>query len=435
MISLQELYSIFIHHPLVVIDSRKAIDNCIFFALRGERSDGNEFAEKAIQNGAAYAVIDNPDFKKSERYLLVQDVLKTLQSLAQHHRQHFEIPIIAITGSNGKTTTKELTNAVLNKRFKTHCTQGNLNNHIGLPLTLLAMKSDTEIAVVEMGANHIGEIGFLCKIAQPTHGVITNVGKAHLEGFGSFEGVKKAKSELYKFLAKNGGTAFVNLDEPFLKALSEGISHRVFYQQSDQPSNEKDLYETKLVADSPFVNVAFPDGEKLIEVQSQIIGRYNFNNIQTAITIGQFFTVTASKIKEAIENYIPSSNRSQIIDIAGNTFILDAYNANPNSMRHALDNFLKMKGVHKIAILGDMLELGSFSNQEHRDIIESAKKMNFDQLILVGKEFEHAARENNDLLCFETTGALKDWFVKQQFKNALILLKGSRGIQLEKLLE
>jgi UDP-N-acetylmuramoyl-tripeptide--D-alanyl-D-alanine ligase len=435
MITLQELYSIFIHHPHVVIDSRKAIDNCIFFALRGERSDGNQFAEKAIQNGAAYAVIDNPDFKKSERYLLVQDVLKTLQDLAQYHRQHFEIPIIAITGSNGKTTTKELTHAVLNKRYKTHCTQGNLNNHIGLPLTLLAMKSDTEIAVVEMGANHIGEIGFLCKIARPTHGLITNVGKAHLEGFGSFEGVKKAKSELYKFLAKNGGTAFVNLDEPFLKALSEGISHRVFYRQNDQPSVGKDLFETKLVTDNPFVKIAFPGGEKLIEVQSQIIGSYNFNNIQTAITVGQFFAVPSSKIKEAIESYIPSSNRSQVIDIAGNTFILDAYNANPNSMRQALDNFLKMQGVHKIVILGDMLELGSFSSQEHRDIIELAKKMNFDKLILVGKEFENAARENNDLLCFETTGVLKDWFVKQQFKNALILLKGSRGIQLEKLLE
>ncbi len=435
MILLKELYEIFIQHPDVVIDSRKVIEGCLFFALRGEHFDGNEFAEQAIKNGAAYAIIDNPTFQKNDKHLLVEDVLKTLQDLASLHRQHFDIPILAITGSNGKTTTKELINFVLKSYYKTHCTKGNFNNHIGVPLTLLAMQKNTEIAVIEMGANHIGEIGFLCQTVKPTHGIITNIGKAHLEGFGGIKGVKKGKSELYKFLLKNEGVAFVNLDEPFLNELSAGIPHRIFYHQSNKPSPENIPFEIKLVAENPYVKVAFLDGRKLIEVQSQIIGLYNFNNIQTAIAVGKYFKVPVNKIKDAIESYVPSDNRSQIIEKEGNIYILDAYNANPNSMMLALNNLQKVKGSHKVAILGDMLELGEFSEKEHHDILEQAQKMNFDQLVVVGKEFEKTTKKNNNVLHFKDIESLKDWYIKQEYQNTVLLLKGSRGIKLERILE
>jgi UDP-N-acetylmuramoyl-tripeptide--D-alanyl-D-alanine ligase len=435
MIPLEDIYEIYTQHPNVVIDSRKVCEACLFFGLRGENVDGNQFAEKAIQNGASFAIIDNPVFQKNDQYLLVDNVLKTLQNLAKFHRDTFEIPIIAITGSNGKTTTKELVNAVLNSYYKSHYTKGNFNNHIGLPLTLLAMPKNTEIAVVEMGANHIGEIDFLCRIAQPTHGIITNIGKAHLEGFGSFEGIKKAKSELFQFLSKNEGVAFINLDEPFLKELSEGIPHRIFYQKSKTPSPENTFFETKLISENPFVKVAFLDSDKLIEVQSQIIGNYNFNNIQTAIAVGKYFKVPSNKIKQAIENYVPSNNRSQIIKKETNTFILDAYNANPSSMKEALDNLLKIEGAHKIAILGDMLELGYFSEKEHQDILEYAKKMSFDRLILVGKEFEKTIKKNSEVLYFKEVESLKDWYLKQHFQNTVFLIKGSRALKLEKILQ
>jgi len=297
------------------------------------------------------------------------------------------------------------------------------------------MQQNTEIAVVEMGANHIGEIAFLCNIAKPTHGLITNIGKAHLEGFGSFEGVKKAKNELFQFLLNYKGVAFVNLDEPFLNELSTGVSHRIFYHQSKNPSPKNNPIETKLIAENPFVKVGFLDGGKLIEVQSQIIGNYNFNNIQTAIAIGKYFKVPANKIKKAIENYIPSNNRSQIIEKDTNTYILDAYNANPNSMKQALNNLLKVNGDHKIAILGDMLELGNYSDKEHRDLLEYAKNLNFDQLILIGKEFEKIVKTNTNLLHFRELESLKDWYLKQNFQNTVFLIKGSGGLKLEKLLE
>jgi UDP-N-acetylmuramoyl-tripeptide--D-alanyl-D-alanine ligase len=374
-------------------------------------------------------------FKKNDQFILVDDVLKTLQDLASLHRQNFEIPVLAITGSNGKTTTKELVYAILKSYYNSHCTQGNFNNHIGLPLTLLAMEKDTEIAVIEMGANHIGEIAFLCNIAKPTHGIITNIGKAHLEGFGSFEGIKKAKGELFQFLKKNKGVALVNLDESYLNELSEGISHRIFYHRSDFPSPKNMALETKLIAEDPFVKVAFLDGDKMITTQSQIIGNYNFNNIQTAIAVGKYFKVPAAKIKQAIENYVPSNNRSQIVKQATNTYILDAYNANPTSMRQALSNLSKIDGTHKIAILGDMLELGDYSQKEHLDLLEYALKMNFDQLILVGSEFEKTGKKSANILCFNEIEPLKEWFSKQSFRNTVFLIKGSRGLKLEKLLE
>ncbi len=432
---LQDIYKIFIQHPNVVIDSRKTVENCLFFALRGENFDGNQFAEKAVQNGAAYAIIDNPEFQKNEQYILVDNVLKTLQNLANLHRQHFEIPIIAITGSNGKTTTKELLAAVLNSHYKAHCTSGNFNNHIGLPLTLLAMKNTTEVAVIEMGANHIGEIEFLCKIAEPTHGIITNIGKAHLEGFGSLEGVKKAKSELYDYLSKNNGIAFINKDEPYLSELSAGIAHRIFYQKGNSFSTKKKMFETNLVDENPFVKVAFWKDDKMVEVQSQIIGNYNFNNIQTAIAIGNYFKVPANKIKHAIESYLPSNNRSQIIQKANNTFILDAYNANPSSMRHALKNLSEQNENRKIAILGDMLELGTHSKNEHAALIDYAINLNLNQIILVGKEFAKVAINGTNLLFFKDIEALTNWYSTQEFKDCILLIKGSRGLKLETLLE
>ena len=435
MTQLEDLYQIFIQHPNVVIDSRKVVDNCLFFALKGANFDGNQFAEQAIKNGAAFAVIDNPDFQKNERCILVDDVLTTLQNLASFHRQTFEIPILAITGSNGKTTTKELVNEVLKSFYNAHCTKGNFNNHIGVPLTLLAMQKNTEIAVIEMGANHIGEIEFLCKIAQPTHGIITNIGKAHLEGFGGFEGVKKGKGELFQYLRKNNGVAIVNLDEPFLNEMSAGIPHRVFYHRSNFPSHKNIPFEIKFITENPFVKVGFLDHDQSIEVESQIIGHYNFNNIQTAIAVGKYFKVPAEKIKSAIENYIPSNNRSQIIKKETNTYILDAYNANPTSMKQALNNLQSVEGNSKIAILGDMLELGDYSQKEHLELIEHAKALDLDQLILVGKEFEKTIKNDSTILSFDEIESLKNWFSKQVFQNTVFLIKGSRGLKLEKLLE
>ena len=430
---LQKLYSIYLKHPTIVIDSRKATNGCIFFALQGA-TDGNQFAEKALQNGASFAIIDNPDFKENEQCLLVDDSLKTLQDLANFHRKTFEIPVLAITGSNGKTTTKELINASLNSFYKTHCTKGNYNNHIGVPLTLLAMPNSTEIAIIEMGANHVGEIDFLCQIAEPTHGIITNIGKAHLEGFGGIEGVKKGKSELFKFLIKKNGVAFVNLDEPFLNDLSKGIKHRIFYHQSDNPSPQKRAFETKLIANETYLRVGFLDQKNLIEIQTQIIGEYNFNNIQTAITIGKYFKVPAKNIKKAIESYIPENNRSQIIEKGSNTFILDAYNANPTSMRQALNNLLKTNGKHKIAVLGEMLELGEYSETEHKDLLNYANAMNLDQIILVGNSYEKLVQKDTKILHFKDVDSLKVWFEKQHFQNSVILIKGSRGLMLEKVL-
>jgi len=315
--NIEQLYKI----SEVIIDSRKVTEGCLFFAIRGERFDGNVFAEKAIENGAAYAVIDNPDFQKGEKYILVENTLETMQILARHHRRQFEIPIIGITGSNGKTTTKELMASVLSEHFKTHFTKGNFNNHIGLPLTLLAMPTDTEMAVIEMGANHQGEIDFLCRIAEPTHGVITNIGKAHLEGFGGIEGVKKGKSELYHFLEKTGGIAFINLDEPFLKNLSSNILRRVFYKKSEKIDFGLKAAEMILLEEQPFLKVEFYQWELLqeqdfsgefVKAQSHLIGEYNFNNLMTAIALGRYFQVPTEGIVRAIENYIPKNNRSEI---------------------------------------------------------------------------------------------------------------------------
>lgn len=424
------LYQLFLKHPTVVTDSRKIIEGCLFFALKGENFNGNKFAEDAINKGAAYAIIDEKIFKKTGQFILVEDVLTALQNLAEHYRKQFQIPVIGITGSNGKTTTKELISTVLSSHYRTHFTKGNFNNHIGVPLTLLAMPKDTEVAIIEMGANHIGEIEFLCEIAQPTHGLITNIGKAHLEGFGGIEGVKKGKSELYKFLANNKGVAFINKEEPFLEKLAEDIKWKIFYKQGETPSSDKSPFEIQLLKSNPFISAVFSPNKNPVVINSQLIGLYNFNNVMTAATLGIYFKVPSKKIKQAIEDYIPSNNRSQIVKINSNTFILDAYNANPTSMKNALQNFSKIEAKNKIAILGAMKELGDYAQEEHKNIFELAESYKFDKIILVGKEFDELHHP-----FYKNVEELNNWFKQQKFENTYFLIKGSRSVRLEKTLE
>jgi UDP-N-acetylmuramoyl-tripeptide--D-alanyl-D-alanine ligase len=434
---IDSLYKIFQQYPQITTDSRRITEGCLFFALKGETFDGNAFAEKALADGAAYAIIDNPDFKKNDRFILVKDVLKTLQQLATHHRRQFDFPVIGIAGSNGKTTTKELVSAVMSKQYKAHFTKGNLNNHIGVPLTLLELNENHEVAIVEMGANHQEELWELCEIAEPTHGLITNIGKEHLEGFGGFEGVKKGESEIYHWLVKHNGTVFVNDDEEFLHELlpKDGIRVVNYHQQHQQPSLEHPAYEITLESAAPYLKVGFLNVKgEMLHAQSHLIGDYNFGNLSTAIAIGKYFKVPSSKIKEAIENYKPSMNRSQVMVLKnGATIILDAYNANPTSMQHALRSLAKMPQKNKIAIIGDMFELGEYSENEHHETLEIAKALNFKDLVTVGKLFFSVNTEG--VLKFEKTEEAKAWFQKKRFgKTTCILIKASRSMRLETLL-
>lgn len=427
------LYNIFLNHSTVCTDSRKIEKGCLFFALKGASFDGNKFALQAIERGAAYAIVDDKTLGKHEQLILVADVLTTLQELANYHRLQFEIPVIAITGSNGKTTTKELISAVLESHYPTHYTKGNFNNHIGVPLTLLAMPANTEVAIIEMGANHVGEIDFLCQIAAPTHGLITNVGEAHLEGFGSFEGVKKAKGELYKYLEKNKGLAFISKNEAHLQEMTGPNLYKLFYTQSLEPNLNVPIFETKLAAANPFIEIAYLSKTGRPQfIKSQLIGLYNFNNIVTAITLGRYFKVPYKKIKVAIENYTPTNNRSQLLERGSNKFLLDAYNANITSMTKALESFASYEDKNKIAILGDMLELGIYSQAAHTKIIQLAQKLGI-EVWTVGQEFGQL--KSKGVKQFLNTETLKKWFWQQSFEDTFFLLKGSRGIGLEKLLK
>ena len=431
--TIKALYKLFLNHSTVCTDSRKIEVGCLFFALKGASFDGNKFAIKAIEQGAAYAIVDEKTLEKHQRLILVEDVLTTLQKLANYHRKQFEIPVIAITGTNGKTTTKELISAVLESHYPTHYTKGNFNNHIGVPLTLLAMPANTRVAVIEMGANHVREIDFLCQIAEPTHGLITNVGEAHLEGFGSFEGVKKAKGELYKYLEKNSGLAFINKNEAHLQEMADPTLYRLFYTQSIEPNLNVPIFETKLVTANPFIEIAYLSKEGVPQfIKSQLLGLYNFNNIMTAITLGRYFKVPYEKIKQAIESYTPTNNRSQILEKDGNKFLLDAYNANVTSMTKALESFASYEDKNKIAILGDMLELGTYSKAAHTKIIQLAQNLGI-EVWTVGQEFGQL--KSKAVKHFLNTETLKEWFWKQSFQDTFFLLKGSRGIGLEKLLK
>lgn len=420
----------------VCTDTRKLQDGDLFFALKGANFDGNAFAAQALEQGAAYAVIDDPKVKADDRYLLVPDTLQALQQLATDYRRTFKIPFLAITGSNGKTTTKELIATVLGQAHVTHFTQGNFNNHIGVPLTLLAMPANTEIAVVEMGANHQGEIADLCKIAEPSHGLITNVGLAHLEGFGGFEGVKKGKSEMYAYLAENGGVAFINLDEAHLTELADqrGVKRRITYHLSNHPDLSHPVYEIKPLQVTPQISVAFltEDGDTQV-LHSKLSGKHNLQNIITAIAVGKYFKVGGERIAAAIEAYVPSNNRSQWVEKDGTRYYLDAYNANPTSMRASLQNFATLESGAKWAVLGDMLELGASSASEHAEIAQFAKSLHLDGVILVGPHFAKAAT-GLDLPHFNTPAELIASDFPKQWLGSMVMIKGSRGMQLERVL-
>ena len=431
---ISSLYQLFLRAGKVSTDSRKIEPGCLFFALRGDNFNGNQYALAALEKGATYAIVDDPGLGANDKCIVVHDVLQTLQDLARHHRRQLHIPIIAITGSNGKTTTKELIATVLSSQYPMHYTQGNLNNHIGVPLTLLQLDPRIEVAVIEMGANHQGEIDQLCRIAEPTHGLITNIGKAHLEGFGGIEGVKKGKSELYRYLAETNGLAFVNNDEPFLLELSSPVKKRIFYELSENPAPNHKPYEVKLLQLQPFIQVAFLDEkEQLIETGSKLMGVHNFQNIKTAVTLGKYFKVPGAKIKAAIENYNPNMNRSQWVPFGSNSILLDAYNANPSSMEATLRSFAENGSANKVVILGDMFELGDDAPIEHKRIAQFANNLGFEQVVLVGKHFAAAAQQLG-CLHFDNVEELKGWFTGQNWENKAILIKGSRGMALEKVL-
>ena len=420
------IHSLFLKSSSVCTDTRKITKDCMFFALKGDNFNGNLFASEALEKGARYVVIDDKDIVANSSYILVEDVLSTLQQLASYHRKHLGLPIIALTGSNGKTTTKELINTVLEKKFKTVATKGNLNNHIGVPLTLLAMDTSTQIGIVEMGANHQQEIAFLCEIAQPDYGYITNFGKAHLEGFGGVEGVIKGKSELYDFLKQHGKLIFINAtDEKQLTQVGDYPSKYSFGTTTVTDC------QTQLLGANPFVRAQYNDSI----IESCLIGAYNFNNISAAIAIGQYFKVEGNDIKEAIESYVPTNNRSQIIDKGSLKIILDAYNANPTSMQAALDNFNQLENTAKVAILGDMFELGEAAAKEHQFIADFSAKLDIDTIYLVGENFYGVQPTATNIQLFKTFDAFTSAVKNLPTTNATILIKGSRGMALERVLE
>jgi UDP-N-acetylmuramoyl-tripeptide--D-alanyl-D-alanine ligase len=430
---LQSLYQLFLSGCGISTDSRNVKKGDIFFALKGENFDGNQYALQSLQNGAVLAVADDLHLPDHPALFKVLDVLDTLQRLANLHRKQFSIPIIAITGSNGKTTTKELIAAVLNIHYPTHFTKGNLNNHIGVPLTLLAMPLNTEIAVIEMGANHQGEINDLCHIAEPTHGLITNIGKAHLEGFGGVEGVKMGKSELFKYL--KDGCIFLNQLDETLVSLSLDNKKKIIYTLSAQPDPNNALYEIENLPTQEFLRVAFlSENGDYISAQTHLTGNYNLGNIMSAIAVGKYFKVPGDKIKMALENYVPSQNRSQYISYKGGKIILDAYNANPSSMEASLYNLFSIPHLHKIAILGDMFELGDEASVEHKRIADFADNPSLSQVILIGKNFEQVALEKK-WVHFYTAAEAKNYFDSLPFSTSLLLIKGSRGMKLETLVE
>jgi UDP-N-acetylmuramoyl-tripeptide--D-alanyl-D-alanine ligase len=424
--NIKAIHQLFLQSNSVCTDTRKIIKDAMYFALKGENFNGNTFAQNAIELGAKYVIIDEAEFNISPETILVNNVLETLQELATFHRAYLKLPIIAITGSNGKTTTKELIHATLSQKFNTVATIGNLNNHIGVPLTLLSMDSKTEIGIVEMGANHLNEIEFLCSIAKPDYGYITNFGKAHLEGFGSIEGVIQGKSELYKYLIKHNKTIFVNGNDKIQIERTQKANTYTFGTIKDNSNIIIDLINAH-----PFVKVLYNN----LEIQSQLIGTYNFSNISAALAIGNYFKVGDSEIKLAIENYVPTNNRSQITEKGTNTIILDAYNANPTSMEAALRNFEKQEGFQKIAILGDMFELGNEAEKEHQAIIDLVSTMLLDQVIVIGKHFFETKIVSPKIVAFKAFEEFKDNFDVSQIKNTTLLIKASRGMALERILD
>ena len=422
---IETLHRLFLESKGVTTDTRAIQTNQLFFALKGDNFNGNLFAEKALSKGASYCIIDEEHFEPNERYLLVDDVLKTLQNLSTFHRDYLNIPILAITGSNGKTTSKELIHAVLRKKFNTVATVGNLNNHIGVPLTLLSMKKSTEFGIVEMGANHPKEIESLCKIAKPNFGYITNFGKAHLEGFGSVEGVITSKSELYDYLRASGNLIFLNMDDPIQKKL---ISYNnTFSFGNSIEANIPIDYNSS----SEKAEVSYND----TPIKSQLTGSYNAINIAAAICIGQYFRVSIESIQKAIKDYAPTNNRSQIIKLGSNSILMDAYNANPTSMRAALDSFSNNPSSRKMAILGDMFELGNAAAEEHEQVVEFVKNSSIESVFLVGDNFFKTQTEDGKIKKFESFPDFQRHIEENDIHNSYILIKGSRGMALERVLE
>ena len=426
--SIEDLYSIYTTHPSVVTDTRKLKSGDLYFALKGPNFNGNVFAIAALEAGAAYAIVDEAIEDSIElhgRIIFVEDVLTTLQALAKYHRQQFNIPFIAITGSNGKTTTKELVYAVLASHFNTFTTQGNLNNHIGVPLTLLSIPKNADMAVIEMGANHQKEIESYCSYTLPTHGMITNCGKAHLEGFGSEEGVKKGKGELFDFIRANNGAVFLMEDFDYLVQMAQGIPHVIGYGQ------HSGVIQGEAIDADGMLTVNINKGIALDLIKTNLVGNYNLPNVLAAVTIGQYFKVPNDKIKLAIENYIPTNSRSQLVQWQKNEVILDAYNANPSSMKLAVENFAKLNKANKIVCLGGMRELGLDTLVEHQALIDQLKQSNWSEVLLVGSDFKNC---DHPYHYFDTVQDAKAWLISKQFSGYTLLIKGSRGIQMEQLI-
>jgi len=415
---ISDLYKIFLKYPKVSTDSRNIDKDCIFFSLSGPNFDGNKFAKQALDKGALYAIVSNEKYALNNKYIVVENTLTTLQDLAKFHRNKLKIPFIAITGTNGKTTSKELIYNCLQKSLSTCYTKGNLNNHIGVPLTILTITKEHQIAIIEMGANHIGEIKLLCEITQPNYGVITNIGLAHLEGFKSLEGIQRAKKELYDYIKLSNGSIFINNEDKFLNIISTDIKRISYGMSGDVAGN--------IASSIPFININY----KGTIINSNLSGNYQFDNIMLSICIAEYFQIKYVDIVKAISEYTPSNNRSQIIKTSNNKILLDAYNANPSSMKAAIDSFASDKNSNKILILGDMFELGDYSSEEHKKIVELAKRTKI-KSFFIGKNFKYHNTENS----YDTI----ENFIKNLEENPIIdcfiFIKGSRGITLEKLVK
>jgi UDP-N-acetylmuramoyl-tripeptide--D-alanyl-D-alanine ligase len=422
---IEELYNIFLSHPSVQTDTRKIQPGDLFFALKGPNFNGNAFALKAFEAGASYVVVDEETGVYNNAVIRCENVLETLQALAKYHRQQFNIPVLAITGSNGKTTTKELINEVLRKKFKTYTTKGNLNNHIGVPLTLLSIQKDATMAVIEMGANHQQEIASYCAYTLPTHGVITNCGKAHLEGFGGIMGVRKGKGELYDFIRENNGTVFLFNDLDYLSEMAVGIKNIITYGAM------KDAEVIGKALDGEMLSVQITRGLGIDKIHTHLVGDYNLSNVLVAVTVGKYFGVPEQDIVDAIENYIPSNSRSQLIQKGTNKIILDAYNANPSSMKLAIENIAQKYSGKKVLLLGGMMEMGENSIQEHAAIIQLIENYSWDNVVLVGGDFEST---HKGFVFFKDVMAAREWFKLRSFDETTLLIKGSRSMQMEKIL-
>ncbi len=422
---IKELHEIFLKHPKISTNSKEVEEGTIFWALKGERFDGNQFAQEALDKGAHIAVIDDKKLNtiKEKRFFPVENTLEALQDLGNYHRNYIGMPLIGITGSNGKTTTKELVNAVLSQKYHTHATYKNFNNHIGVPLTLLEFPDETDIGIVEMGSNHFGEIKTLAEIANPDFGIITSIGKAHLEHFGDEEGVKKEKGSLFDYIKNKNGILFVNADDEKIKELAKDAQTYTFSFHNHPEAN----VQLQDVSEKPELKIKLND----TEIQTKLTGKYNLSNIGYAIAAGKFFNLTDEEIKKALENYVPKDMRSQIIEQDGNLIVLDAYNANPTSMKAALENLKNLQGERKIAILGDMFELGKNSDIEHQNIVDWAKENNI-ETYLIGEQF---AQTRSDFPKFKNTSEFKEKYKLEDFAPATILIKGSRGMKLEDLVK